>query len=58
MINELLAKSTRVNSLKNIFGNVSDMLLKPQQPANQYNTKKTAPLFPFIHNRDKRFLSL
>ncbi len=45
MINELLAKSTRVNSLKNIFGNVSDMLLKPQQPANQYNTKKLPHYF-------------
>ena len=40
------------------MGNVSDVLLKSQQLANQNNTKRTALLFFFTHHRDKRFLSL
>ena len=41
-----------------IFGNISDVLLKLQQLTNQHNTKRTALLFFFIYHRDKRFLSL
>ena len=36
-------------------GNISDVLLKFQQPTNQYNTKELPPLFSFTHYRDKRF---
>ena len=40
------------------LGNVSDVLLKNQQLANQYNKKRIALLFFFTYHRDKRFLSL
>ena len=40
------------------IGNVSDVLLKFQQLANQYNKKRATLLFSFTHHRDKRFLSL
>ena len=36
-------------------GNVSDVLLKFQQLANQYNIKELPPPFSFTHHRDKRF---
>jgi|GEM_PF-2459081 len=38
-----------------IFGNISDVLLKLQQLTNQHNTKRNALLYSFTHHRDRRF---
>ena len=40
------------------YGNVSDVLLKFQQLANQYNIKELNLYFPLPHYRDKCFSSL